>query len=1248
MPDLSDIRQRFVVDSSGAVRALDEAAQRLEGVGQSADRASSGFSRLERATIVAAQALTLATSAWHAISNAISATIGAAAEQERQDMRLAATLRALGQYSREYFDELEALANNIQRTTVLTDDHALAIQRVLIMLGAQRRDVPLLTRVVLDLASAYDTTAESMAEIIGAALQGRVQLAARTLRLAVEEGASAQQVWAAIIERWRRVAGLAEADARTFAGSVTQLGNAVSEVVEHFGDVFVRSEALREVMRSMTGRLLEFAERVTEVVQKNRAAIDRAFASLGRDALASLDALLADLPGTFDRVASAAVSAAQQIASAWRALRSIIDDVRTVLDAIKGAAVGAALGSLIPFVGTGMGAIAGGAANVIRGKISRALSSEQEIAAALSAPAQEAPRLIAMRPITSVDIERQQAIQEIARPRKEEEASARAVEEAARLAAIRIPELKKIKEEQREADRVITGLLEGERLRIEALQVVARAELDRAKMALDAARQAGDPEEEARAREQVARAIESVVAAEREALQAERDRAAELYTIGRLIPGVFDADQLDAFLARMELMDTKLSLLPQRTEELRRSLLEVRAAAFDVFDALSQNVARAAQQAIAGGARADVGDVIRGTITLTLSDIVGESLRGVFDQLRRAPSALMRVGGSLAAGIASGLLGFGLQGALAGRDPLLLAAAASLLSGGAMLGGTAATVTGASALASALGISTATLGAAAGGLGILALAARPFLLGRGEGTLRLTGEPTSTALGTVAGGASGAAIGLLAGPIGAIVGGAIGAIFGGVMGAFGLGRRTQEDIVLRGIEQIMQRAGLPRRVVFATDTGEIREGVRLADTVIGRDLDRLLGMRDRGNIAPVLAAIERRTPEERAQVREAARPAEIIGRALGLADPQALANTIANLTLALGRGSSEAIEWVKRLKDAAGIDFVGAFRAVHDAFESGKISAEDLRGELDRVTTLFRDDLGPGIDVAAIAMAHLDDAMRSLDLEATIREVNALSAAAKSAQSSIASAVAQLVKSAAEARTADQARSALAQFLAAIGDQLVEIATAKLLIPLSSQIDAIVEAAMQGRDVGLLLSDIFGALADALPGLRAIMDVFRGPQLAQAFRSRADEIRSIIDQINARQDRLRIPELRGDLSRALAQLIAADATTIEQRSDDVVRIAQRLLQVAQAFAPGSVMRLQLEADARRALEVAEQRLRDTADAEERRMEALMRNTSAIERLTDAIERAQQPAIAIVPASDQQPQRVGRMMTGRRV
>jgi ribosomal protein L12E/L44/L45/RPP1/RPP2 len=74
----------------------------------------------------------------------------------------------------------------------------------------------------------------------------------------------------------------------------------------------------------------------------------------------------------------------------------------------------------------------------------------------------------------------------------------------------------------------------------------------------------------------------------------------------------------------------------------------------------------------------------------------------------------------------------------------------------------------------------------------------------------------------------------------------------------------------------------------------------------------------------------------------------------------------------------------------------------------------------------------------------------------------------------------------------------------------------------------------------------------------------------------------------------------------------------------------------------------LEADARRALELAEQRLRDTADAEERRMEALVRNTSAIERLTDAIERAQQPAATIAPASEQQPQRVGRMMTGRRV
>ncbi|PJF45470.1 MAG: hypothetical protein CUN48_18720, partial [Candidatus Thermofonsia Clade 3 bacterium] len=124
--------------------------------------------------------------------------------------------------------------------------------------------------------------------------------------------------------------------------------------------------------------------------------------------------------------------------------------------------------------------------------------------------------------------------------------------------------------------------------------------------------------------------------------------------------------------------------------------------------------------------------------------------------------------------------------------------------------------------------------------------------------------------------------------------------------------------------------------------------------VIGRDVERLIAIPDRGNLAGLISAIERRPPQDIQAVQAAVQvPAMIFGRAIRLLDPSALGNTIVNMTLALGRGAREAEEWLLRAAQAAGIDFKGALVAVHDQFERGQLSASQLEVAVAEIARLF-------------------------------------------------------------------------------------------------------------------------------------------------------------------------------------------------------------------------------------------------------------------------------------------------------
>lgn len=175
-----------------------------------------------------------------ATSLVVKSSVQAFAEQEQAIAKANGVLKASGQFSRAYAQELQDLATGLQAVTTFGDETVLAVSSQLVAFGAARQDVPKLTEVVLDLAAGMGTDASSAAMLMGKALAGEFSTLSR-YGILVDEGASqSEKLSQAIRQIEARFGGMARALAQTDAGRLIQLKNALGEVQEQLGRVIVK------------------------------------------------------------------------------------------------------------------------------------------------------------------------------------------------------------------------------------------------------------------------------------------------------------------------------------------------------------------------------------------------------------------------------------------------------------------------------------------------------------------------------------------------------------------------------------------------------------------------------------------------------------------------------------------------------------------------------------------------------------------------------------------------------------------------------------------------------------------------------------------------------------------------------------------------------------------------------------------------------------------------------------------------
>jgi len=186
------------------------------------------------------------------ILDGISSITSAAAEAEASSSRMANALKLSGDFSEQNVKAFEALAVQIQRTTSFDDDLILSQVAVAKQFGATNAEAEKLILAATDLSAATGQDLSSAVQLLGKSLDGTAGRLGETIPEVQKLTAEQLAAGGAIDLVANRFRGAAENELLTFNGVIKQLSNNAGNLVESFGDVIVKNDAVKVAIKGIT------------------------------------------------------------------------------------------------------------------------------------------------------------------------------------------------------------------------------------------------------------------------------------------------------------------------------------------------------------------------------------------------------------------------------------------------------------------------------------------------------------------------------------------------------------------------------------------------------------------------------------------------------------------------------------------------------------------------------------------------------------------------------------------------------------------------------------------------------------------------------------------------------------------------------------------------------------------------------------------------------------------------------------
>ncbi|MCS6281435.1 MAG: hypothetical protein HUM72_12455, partial [Dolichospermum sp.] len=215
----------------------------------------------------------VALKAFSALGSAISSTtdfikesVSAAAEQEAALNKLAQSLRATGEFSKQAVDDFAQFSSQLQKTSIFGDEVVISQLAIAKSFGATNQQAKDLVQAAANLSATFGGSLDENVFKLGKTLGGVVS---RELKSAIPElkalGQEALSSGAALGIINQRFSGAAASELNTYTGSTIALGNAFSDLQEEIG-AFVTGSSLvgkaldstKSIIESITQTIIDY------------------------------------------------------------------------------------------------------------------------------------------------------------------------------------------------------------------------------------------------------------------------------------------------------------------------------------------------------------------------------------------------------------------------------------------------------------------------------------------------------------------------------------------------------------------------------------------------------------------------------------------------------------------------------------------------------------------------------------------------------------------------------------------------------------------------------------------------------------------------------------------------------------------------------------------------------------------------------------------------------------------------------
>ena len=197
--------------------------------------------------------------------------VTAAGEQELAVKKLDTALGSLGASASGVSERLQAQARALQATTTAGDEAIIAGQALLASFTKNEETIKAATVAALDLSAATGQDLQQSFQLLGRAIGGQVSALTR-YGIQVDQSLPKSEQFAAALEKINeQFGGQAQAQAETFAGRLTQVGNAAGDVAEGLGLLLTQAQGSNSALEDLTEILSKLAGILPQVVAETDA-----------------------------------------------------------------------------------------------------------------------------------------------------------------------------------------------------------------------------------------------------------------------------------------------------------------------------------------------------------------------------------------------------------------------------------------------------------------------------------------------------------------------------------------------------------------------------------------------------------------------------------------------------------------------------------------------------------------------------------------------------------------------------------------------------------------------------------------------------------------------------------------------------------------------------------------------------------------------------------------------------------------